>query len=763
MHLYSIPHLRSLVLVICGVVLALILSWAGPYPIGGDPDLMYKPIKSELARSLAAGRLPFWSHHFGIGVPLVAESHVAAFYPPNWLLYRIFDVNSAYPMAMWLHWFALAVSTYAYARTLGITQSGSTLAAVSFCLCGFQAVHIVHEPFYYLMPYMPLCLLLAHHYMTSGKFIWIPGLALAWGTQLTLGHFQIQMWTAGLVILSGVWQVWTNGENRGRMLRRVAGLILALFWALLIAWVQLRLTWELTGVSGFVRPPHLLAPNSFPPAHWAQFALPEVFLGLHQGIDDNYWGRQGTITGEACAYAGIVVWILGFVGAVAKRSVEDLKAWRVLVPLSLALATMPGWWNDGFLLLMNLPGLGWFRAPARYTLLTCLGLALLAGRGLDRTIPPRRFWMGLALAIIAGAVAWCWSIYWTGGVQFQKSALAPTLLIRFAAAGLTWIAAIAVVIAWRQNRLGAWAPLAVAALELAVLLFVGPVTWIWPGKRLEASPVLRRLAQMEGVGLVGGRLQDLPVVAGVTTSYPYLGITAPPPNYLLERTTAPFAEHDAVEKRWFRRFGLTHGVWGSADDVSGTKVLATIDDPWLDRLMATIPTSLRGGLGPWSIVQVSGAFPPAWVSQEIHEARDWGEMFSFLSLTDQQNEACFEVGDAPPNFPHSTTGSAHVKSWNGTEAVVEHDGPCILVLRRVYYPGWSYQLDDGPKRPVLKVNGGLQAVPLLGSGIHRITVQYSPTGLLRAVIISVTAVAIALIVLVVTGLRIIKSDHQTEA
>ena len=173
---YSMPNLRSLFGVICGLVLALVLTWAGPYPIGGDPDLMYKPIKSELARSLAVGQLPFWSTHFGIGVPLVAESHVAAFYPPNWLLYRIFDVHSAYPLAMWLHWFALGVTTYAYARTLGIGQPGSMLAAVSFSLCGFQAVHIVHEPFYYLMPYMPLCLLLAHRYMTSGKFVWLAGL-----------------------------------------------------------------------------------------------------------------------------------------------------------------------------------------------------------------------------------------------------------------------------------------------------------------------------------------------------------------------------------------------------------------------------------------------------------------------------------------------------------------------------------------------------------------------------------------------------------
>lgn len=100
------PIGRSILTVFCIVWIALLLSRYGPCPIGGDPELMYKPIKSELKRSLDVGRLPFWSNRFGVGVPLVAESHVAAFYPPNWLLYRLFNVELAYKMAMWLHWLA---------------------------------------------------------------------------------------------------------------------------------------------------------------------------------------------------------------------------------------------------------------------------------------------------------------------------------------------------------------------------------------------------------------------------------------------------------------------------------------------------------------------------------------------------------------------------------------------------------------------------------------------------------------------------------
>ena len=189
---------------VVGIVLSPVLF--GYAPLGGDPELMYQPIKVELSRALSAGRLPFWSDRFGLGVPLVAESHVAAFYPPNWVFYRVWDVPTAYRLTMWLHMLGLVAATFVYARGLGIGRVGAALSAVVFALCGFQAIHAVHEPFTHLMLYLPLCLLLADRYATTGRLAWLAGLALAWGAQITLGHFQIQMWTAGLVMAAGGWR-----------------------------------------------------------------------------------------------------------------------------------------------------------------------------------------------------------------------------------------------------------------------------------------------------------------------------------------------------------------------------------------------------------------------------------------------------------------------------------------------------------------------------------------------------------------------------
>ena len=96
--------------------------------------------------------------------------------------------------------------------------------------------------------------------------------------------------------------------------------------------------------------------------------------------------------------------------------------------------------------------------PARYTLLTSLGLALLAGRGLDHTVAPRRFWTGLILAILVGAGTRAWSIYWAKGAGFQSNVLAETAWIRFGTAGLFWIGGLAAIVAWHRHRVGARHP-----------------------------------------------------------------------------------------------------------------------------------------------------------------------------------------------------------------------------------------------------------------------------------------------------------------
>lgn len=756
------PWMLAAVGVVAVVMAPVLVGFA---PQGGDPELMYQPIKSELGRALAQGRLPFWSDRFGLGVPLVAESHVAAFYPPNWLFYRIWEFGTAYRLTLWLHSVAIAAATFAYARILGIGPAGSAAAAIGFSLCGFQAVHAVHEPFYHLMPYLPICLILADRYAATGRPAWLAGLAIAWGIQVTLGHFQIQMWTAGMVLLAGAWRALgpSSGPSKRRH-RRIVGLMLGLAWGAAIAWVQLRLTSELTGVARFDRPAEFLANYLLPPGHWAQLALPAVFLGPPRGPED-YWGHRGTAAGEACAYVGVIPLILAFVGLVAAPRDRALAPWRLVAPLALAMATMPGWWPSGFYFLLKLPGLGMFRAPARYTLLTSLGLVLIAGRGLDlgRSTSPRRFWGALVLAVAFGAMAWAWALRVAQEPDYRAAMGASTIKARFIGTGLAWALGLAAIVAWRRNRIGAWAPVALAAIELAALFFVGPAEWDWSERLSESSPVLKRLAAETepAPGLIASHLLDVPVLGGLTAAFPMLGIIPPPPNYLLESTTSPPVRNTIPDRRWQRRYGVTHGIWGPDDDIRGTEVLAVIPDPALDRVVARVP-SLHAR-GPWKVVRYPGAFPAARVVSRVREAERWGELYTWITTAERADEAWFLTPDGVPRLPEPLATSARVQGWDGRTAVVEHDGSCVLILRRTHYPGWFYRIDGGPERPVFKVDGGLHAVPLEGSGTHRVAVAYRPTGLARAATISVAALAIALLVVAASAVPLLRTMAPASA
>jgi hypothetical protein len=310
----------------------------GIEPIGGDADQMYRPIKTELAKALRAGSLPFWSDRFGLGVPLLAESHAAALYPPNLVFYRVLDMARAYRWSMWLHHLALVAATYGYARCLGIGPWGSALAGLAFTLCGFLAIHATHEPFYHILPYLLAVLIVAERYLATGRWLWMVLLALVFGVELTLGHFQLQAWTAGLVLFLGFWRVVIDsrpsgtgipacssdtpagpavGEDRGDSHSCLSpsgngrisgwlgmlGLAGALVWGGAIAGVQLAASWELFQVSrAMQRPATDLMFFSYPPAHWAELALPRLFRGLREGPEDRYWMEMGA-TRRACMSA----------------------------------------------------------------------------------------------------------------------------------------------------------------------------------------------------------------------------------------------------------------------------------------------------------------------------------------------------------------------------------------------------------------------------------------------------------------------------
>ncbi len=221
-----------------------------------------------------------------------------------------------------------------------------------------------------------------------------------------------------------------------------------------------------------------------------------------------------------------------------------------LVPLSFALATMPNWWPDGYTRLLALPGIGYFRVPARYTLITSLGLAILAGDGLDRSISKTQFRTGLLdgdhLRCARGA----------GGLSLDAApGRSPPL-----ASG--WHSSTGSFGPWRPGawRASPWrrgieggsvrAPWSRrTGVELAILFHCGTTEWGWSIRLEKQSPFWRHSQPSRTSGSWPDRSPICPSVVGLRTASPQLGFALPAPDDLLKLIQERLALVDVDPRR----------------------------------------------------------------------------------------------------------------------------------------------------------------------------------------------------------------------
>jgi hypothetical protein len=725
--------------------------------VGDDTDRSYRGIKVALADSLRDGQLPFWSDRFGLGWPLIAESHVAAFYPPNWAAYSALEAARAFDLLMWLHYLGMAASAYLLARTLGAAPWGAATAGVAYALSGHLACHSPHEPFYSVLAYMPLILALVERFMATGRAVWALLIALALGVALVLGHFQYQFYTILAALFLAAWRTIIDG----RPWRRLAGVVGALAWGLAVAAIQLALTAEIAAFSRLraEKGPEM-AIFSYPPWHAVELALPLMFAR----VPALYWNStQATTRPEACLYVGTAGLILAIVGLAARGRSRVLAPWLALGAVGLILPAMTRLWLPGYLALLQLPGFGLFRCPGRYTILTTLALCLLAGIGLDRAIDAKAFRRGLIAAgvVFVGAVAWAVVLaavprhrpyLWDGR-------LATTILVGAA----SWAVALAALVAWRRGAVGAWAPAGVLAVELGLLFYVGTGRWGWHRHPEAPDTVLGRLARVPRVGRVAGSLFDIPIRAGLAPATPYVSFGVPPHEHLFG-AAAKLAPAELL--RVYRRYGVTHGVRPASgadretypDDpppgLPGAEPVEERPDPALDAVAAR-------AAGPWRVERYPGTFRAARVVARWHEVDDAPAAFRGIAGSDDPAEGWVVRGDYPAELRGPRAERARVVDWDGHSGIVEHDGPCDVVLARSYFPGWTATLGDGPPRPVFRADGGLQAIHVEGSGRTPISTSYRPTRLAPAAAVSLAALAANLLALAALGLRRLRAEAAT--
>ncbi|HVJ87216.1 MAG TPA: hypothetical protein VM452_16285 [Caulifigura sp.] len=378
--------------------------WTGGGLIGGDTYSYYFPQKVTYQEALRAGRLPHWNEVVSLGYPQLAESQTGALAPINLVLYRLFDVNTAYNAVHLLHYIAAYVFAWLLARRFGIRATGAHLAALTF-VYGWFPPRACLEWAIIGGAFFPLIAWCVESYLQSGRLRWLAIASVALGSFLMTGHFNLAfislLLCTLLVLLRLTWA--SDGLAEAVKSARVAAgcrVAAAIALGFGIAAPQLLPSAELKSVSQREDGGFNQTYGRIPVWYLTQPLWPTLWYAPDLNPDESL-SRENSNRIEANLYFGVVPFYLAAGGLLALWATG--ASWdRRLTILAIAglgsvvLATgvlMP--------VLRWVPGFGYFAGPGRYGMLTTLAVAFAAGHVLDRVLTGRRlrpFWFLIAAA-----------------------------------------------------------------------------------------------------------------------------------------------------------------------------------------------------------------------------------------------------------------------------------------------------------------------------------------------------------------------------
>ena len=513
------PHLAA------ALGLVLLLGWAtwpvvtGRLPENLDLLLQFAPNATFLQRELSAGRLPLWNPYVGAGVPFLADPGAAGWYLPSWLALLALNTADAIRLLLIAHLAWGAAGMYWCARrALHTGPAGAFVAAAVYAGGPFATGGLAGT--------LPAPLATA----------WLPWVLLAWHrcldrpetsgqgprTSLATGHWSLVTARRCVVVAVLLVVQLSAGWPPGSALTILALAAMGLWRLSRDLWPPAGVPWParvalamaghriVVGLLAAVLTA-LLAALIVVPAleliaqtHYAESrTLAEAARADYVTVLSVFGAAGGTGVQESNQfYSSVAVLGLALVGALAPLNRRRLSAALLLgTALVWCLGMGPRFPLFG-LLYEWLPGFQVIHVPSRCALLVVCGLALLAGRGMDRatSVTWRVALLASAAPALLGLLALA-QLWWSDGYDPFRRLL--TNVGRFAggpylthvqeahlaafglAAALLWLAA-----AGRWSVAGGRVARSVArTLPLALAVLVILDLLVWHGhQRLSTAP-----------------------------------------------------------------------------------------------------------------------------------------------------------------------------------------------------------------------------------------------------------------------------------
>jgi len=684
---------------------------------GGDLASFLYPIYAFAQRVLHSGHLPLWNPHLYLGAPHVADVQAGWLYPPTLLTLLLTSTLSYRHLELLSigHFFWAGVGMFFLLRALlqrpdaaDAAGSAAWWAALAGSLAFmFSDPLLTHFGNYNLLAtasWLPW-VLWAFGRRSGGRPALLAGLFL--GLAALAGHPQTILTLAlALAVLTVVDIYFTPAPRLASALGMSGRLLLTLGLAFLLAAPVLlpaALHTPFTQRAAFSYSE--ASQYSLSPAQWIGLVAP-AFFGRGPQLHWGPWDRVEV------GYLGILPLALALLAVPLH---PDRRTWRWLTLAGVGMALALGFYSLPHGWLTLLPGFAQLRAPARLLLLTDLGLAVLAGYGLQGLLSPWNDQASQAVTrvwrLLKGATAAVLAI----GLPLIYLALLltqdreQTVFIRVAVTtiGVTTLAALLLAtLAIFHGRRANWArPATLGALAcLLILLDLGS-----PGAYLDSSPknptaayqqpeIVEFLRQQPGAWRLDARtgidqlwLPNTALVAGLDDIW---GIVNP----LVLADVARYWEGIGPAGRSSPLYDFLNAQFVVArKDV-------TLDWDKFERVFDSP--------GELAVYRNRRALPRAILAQDAIVVNDQDAAWQAIHAADfdPARQAVVEGGEA---LRGGANGAAAVTTVaNGLDVEVQTRTPAYLVISQPYYPGWQATDQAGRALTIRRADYAFQAVAL---------------------------------------------------
>lgn len=453
---------------------------------GIDALTYFTPYWAYRNDALRAGHIPLWNPYLFFGSPFLANIQTAVLYPLHWPLIWLPPERALIWSAILHAWLAAALMYALARRSLSLTPPAAFLAGAVFGLGGFALARVENINQLNGLAWLPGLLWLADETARAAtrrhRVRWSVALVVVVALSFLAGHTQtffVNIVGLGLYVLFGV--LLAGGRHHWR--RLVA--LLAVPAALALSAAQLLPTMELMA--------HGWRSGGLPYRQAASFSIQprlllQSLLPVHGGSLAQAFGSEGYA--EFIAYAGVAATLLAVAGSLAAWARRRSRAPSVVSALALALLALTGLflavgaYNPAYYALWRfVPGFDLFRAPVRWLALYAIGIAGLAGFGLDAISgrmgsvqwPLRR--RPVLIALAAAALVLVIQIWpgWRGAAGWIVAAIVAVALIAAARRGFAPARALLIGLALAELWVGARSlPFTLATAPMALSLRNAP-------------------------------------------------------------------------------------------------------------------------------------------------------------------------------------------------------------------------------------------------------------------------------------------------